>query len=288
MNQAQIRPMAFGGSWYPALRDNCQREMDLFEEENPPPQGHTARYGVVPHAGWFYSGRVAGRVFQHLWENPELDLVVVLGGHLATADPVVAMTEGAWNTPFGPMAIHSGFRPALEKTCAGSLYLETPARYQKDNSTELQLPFAKRRYPQAELLPLRLPPSALATATAQALADYLENSGLRYVVVASTDLTHYGPNYQFTPKGSGLAALTWAREENDRAFIQALERGTPQDLLDTARARHNACSAGAAAACHWMAHQQGLAFHLLDHTSSADVAGEDAANFVGYLGGIYR
>ena len=55
------------------------------------------------------------------------------------------------------------------------------------------------------------------------LADYLKSSGLRAVVVASTDLTHYGPNYEFEPMGTGEEALRWVSEVNDPDFIRAVE-----------------------------------------------------------------
>ena len=121
------RRMHFAGAWYPAGEDACERAIRAFEAEmpgvSPGADGEDTtspplRWGVVPHAGWVYSGRLAARVFRALptetpGESP-VDLVIVLGGHLRPEDPVLAMTEGSWETPFGNLRIHQGFRADLE------------------------------------------------------------------------------------------------------------------------------------------------------------------------------
>ena len=282
------RPMDFGGGWYPAGRESCQREIEAYWREageEPGPHVHRARLGIAPHAGWMYSGRLAARVFQWLADDPVIELVVVLGGHLRARDPIVAMSEGSWETPFGPFPIHGGFRAELERL--DPVRFEREGRYTPDNSTELQLPFAKFKFPEAELLPLRVPPGPAALMLGRALADYLEASHLDAAVIASTDLTHYGPHYDFTPKGRGYEALHWVRSENDPAFIQAVEEGDPAAVLATAERRHCACSAGAVAAAAEIARRRGQRFHQLEYATSADVAGDDAENFVGYLAGVY-
>jgi AmmeMemoRadiSam system protein B len=280
--------MDFAGGWYPAGRESCQREIEAYWREageEPERRSQGARLGVVPHAGWMYSGRLAARVFQRLADDPVIELVVVLGGHLRRSDPIVAMAEGTWDTPFGPFAIHGGFAEHLQKL--EPVRYERDGRYEPDNSTELQLPFAKFKYPEAELLPLRVPPGPAALALGHALEEYLRASGLAAVVIASTDLTHYGPHYGFTPKGYGHEALHWVRAVNDPAFVHAVERGDPEAVLAMAEQRRCACSAGAVAAVSAIAARRGLRFQTLDYATSADVAGEDAENFVGYLAGVY-
>jgi len=278
------RPMAFGGAWYPADPGDCEASIRRYQAEPLPAGLPRARLGVVPHAGWMFSGALAGRVFQALDRDPGVELVVVLGGHLGAGDPVVAMVEGEWQTPFGPFTIYEGFSEALDDF--PRVVLEREGTCRSDNSTELQLPFARYRYPKAELLPLRLPPDETALRVGRTLADHLHRSSLKAVVVASTDLTHYGPNYGFEPHGRGGDALAWVETENDAAFIAALEAGDGAELLATARQRRCACSAGAAAALAELAGPQAR-FHQLGYTNSARVAPRDLRNFVGYVGGVY-
>ena len=283
------RPMEFAGSWYPAQAAACEREIRGYWERpvvETAAQDDPARWGVVPHAGWIYSGRLAARVFQLLAEEPPVELVIVLGGHLRAADAIVAMTEGQWKTPFGAMPVHGGFREALAELPA--VVFEDEHRSVPDNSTELQLPFAHFKYPRAELLPLRVPPGPIALQLGRKLADYLERSGLNAVAVASTDLTHYGPGYRFEPQGRGPAALRWVSEENDPAFIDAVASGDGERMLATAANRHNACSAGAVAALNEVALRHGQRFEPLQYATSQDAKAGDALNFVGYVGGVFR
>jgi hypothetical protein len=213
-------------------------------------------------------------------------LVIVLGGHLGRRDPVVAMAEGAWETPFGPFPIYAATRQLLEGMT--DVAWESTTAYEADNSTELQLPFARRKFPDAELMVLRVPPSPLALELGERLARHLERSGARAVAVASTDLTHYGPHYRFEPQGRGEAALRWAREENDAAFIRAVEQGGGEVVLETAQLRKCACSAGGVAALCEVARRLGLRFETLGYSTSAAVPPADTRNFVGYLAGIWR
>lgn len=279
------RPMHFAGSWYPGSREACLQEIETYWAEAPHAPAHDARIGVVPHAGWMFSGRLAAEGFQALADEPDVDLVVVLGGHLHADDPVAAMTQGEWHTPFGSFFIHrecdSLFR-GLEP-----LVFETERRAVPDNSVEVQLPFAKYKYPRAELLPVRVPPAPVAMELGRRLADYVRRSGLDAVVVASTDLTHYGPQYGFEPMGRGIGALNWVREENDPALIRAIEAGDGREILEVARRRRAACSIGAVVAANEVARDQGLRFRRLAYGTSADVAGDAADHFVGYLAGVY-
>lgn len=276
--------MGFAGSWYPSRAGSCTRQIEQFVRgASGPIPG--AWLGVLPHAGWVFSGRLAARVFNALDGGDDVELVIVLGGHLAPGDPVVAMCEGAWETPLGDFTIHTGFAEKL-KTLPRVL-LETESRNHADNSTELQLPFARHRFPKAELLPMRVPPGPPSRELGALLAEYLASSGLRAVVVASTDLTHYGPNYGFEPKGSGEEALRWVSEVNDAEFIRAVEKGEGEDILSVAASRRNACSAGAVAAVNELARASGQRFSTIGHTTSAAADMGNTRNFVGYLGGIY-
>ncbi|MCZ6750009.1 MAG: AmmeMemoRadiSam system protein B, partial [SAR324 cluster bacterium] len=105
--------------------------------------------------------------------------------------------------------------------------------------------------------------------------------------VASTDLTHYGSNYDFEPKGRGPQALEWVRTVNDPAFIRAVEAGDGTSLLKRAESDRSACSAGSVAAINEIAQGRGQRFRVFDYATSADVAGGDTGNFVGYVGGVY-
>jgi len=285
------RPMDFAGSWYPRDGEACLREIERLGAQHLPQHVPVApRFGVVPHAGWMYSGALAARVFQVLSLGAPVDVVVLLGGHLHRDAGLVAMAEGEWETPLGPFVVHTGFRPELE--AFPDTQLEDESWSEADNSLEVPLPFARHAFPGAELLPLRVPPGPLAQEVGRRLAAYVQQTGLRVAGIASTDLTHYGPSYAFEPRGRGEAAVRWVREENDPHFIHALESGSSAAILESARRQRNACSAGAAAALNevvrLLAPPGHLArFHSLGYATSLDAKVEPSLNFVGYVGGVY-
>ena len=103
-------------------------------------------------------------------------------------------------------------------------------------------------FPQAKVLALRAPHSATAIELGQAVAAVAQELKVSILVFGSTDLTHYGPNYGFAPKGYGPEAVKWVKEVNDKKFIdQALKLDGP-GMLKAAQQDQSACSAGGAVA----------------------------------------
>jgi AmmeMemoRadiSam system protein B len=107
------------------------------------------------------------------------------------------------------------------------------------------------------------------------------------VLIASTDLTHYGKNYGFMPRGeAGDEALEWVKTVNDARFIQAVAEGNPGAVLERAEQGRAACSAGAVLGALGFAEERGLRpGELLAYGTSADAAfpkGPLPDSFVGY------
>jgi AmmeMemoRadiSam system protein B len=131
---------------------------------------------------------------------------------------------------------------ALEEGRPGRAW--APDRY-PDNTVEVLVPMARLLFPRARLLALRLPAASSSYQTGQLLAAAARGLGRKLVVAGSTDLTHYGRNYGFSPRGQGRRALDWVREVNDRRFIEAVLAGDSAAVLSRAEEEGSACSAGA-------------------------------------------
>jgi AmmeMemoRadiSam system protein B len=114
-----------------------------------------------------------------------------------------------------------------------------------DNTVEVLVPLARFLFPRARLLALRLPAGSPSYETGRLLAAAAGALGRKLVVAGSTDLTHYGRNYGFSPQGQGRRALDWVREVNDRRFIDAVLSGDSAAVLSRAEEERSACSAGA-------------------------------------------
>jgi hypothetical protein len=105
--------------------------------------------------------------------------------------------------------------------------------------------------------------------------------------IGSTDLTHYGPNYGFSPKGQGEAAERWVRDENDKPLIDQLLALDAATAVEHARANRSACCVGAAAAATAASKALGATRgELLSYATSNDVR-PGGSSFVGYAGIVF-
>lgn len=282
----EIRKAMFAGSWYPAAKPECISAIQRFLEDpilrKPAPKSPVG--GIVPHAGWYFSGNLACQVISSLkWGDP-VETVVIFGMHLPQGERRYLMKAGAWETPFGEIEIDTVITGALSKQF--SFTLETAHRFTPDNTIELQLPFIKYFHPEATLVPLGLPPEPDSLRIAESVAALAKTHGKNIRVIGSTDLTHYGPNYGFTPAGRGEKAISWVREVNDKRIVDAMVSLDPNRVMEEALARHNACCPGAAASAIAAAKALGAKEAMvLGYTTSHDKSPGDS--LVGYAGIVF-
>jgi len=270
--------------WYPFDGKDCKGEIESHLEGWSPSQSQSIEGlgGIVPHAGWYFSGKLAVRVFYSLKLKRKVDVVVLYGGHLSSESLPQIVTEESWETPFGDIEIHTGFVKSLMKRIDSKK--ESPSS--GDNTLEVQLAMVKYFFPDAKLLALRSPASLKAKELGEAVAETAQREGISVLAVGSTDLTHYGPNYGFLTKGIGPSAVEWVRKENDKGFVDRALKMDTEGLLKHAEENDSACSAGAAASavatCKALGAKQGV---LVGYYTSYDILPDDS--FVGYAGIVY-
>ncbi len=276
-----VRQAVFAGSWYPASADECKRQIDRFLEKIIDVQPEKPVGVIVPHAGWTFSGGIACRAVSLLTRSPAPETVVVFGMHLPPDALPRIMPSGGIETPFGPLAVDEAVcRELLERF---SFRRETVRQFSPDNTIELQLPFIKYFFPEAKIVPVGVPPAPLAAQLGQAVAEIAGSLDRKIAVVGSTDLTHYGANFNLTHYGSGPAAHEQVREKEDRRIIDRMLAMDPMPVIKEALASHNACCAGAAAAA--IAAGKALGAEkaaLTEYATSYEVS--PGESFVGYAG----
>jgi len=270
--------------WYPFDGEECRREIRSYVEGWSPPPLSSGRNvgGIVPHAGWYFSGKLAARVFCALASRGETNLVVLYGGHLASEGPPQIVAEEDCETPLGDMEVHPDFVKALMKR----MEFKKESASSGDNTIEIQLTLVKYFFPHAKLVAVRSPHSLKAVTLGEEVAALSQEKGLSLVAVGSTDLTHYGPNYGFLSKGVGPASVEWVKRENDRGFVDLALAMDAKGLLKHAMDHDSACSAGAAASAVSTSRALGAEKGtLLDYYTSYDIMPDDS--FVGYAGIVY-
>jgi AmmeMemoRadiSam system protein B len=240
--------------------------------------------GIVPHAGWYFSGSIACNVIRSLKSDEPPDVLVIFGMHLHPDDRCVMMAEGAWETPFGEIVVEEQLAGELAKDF--SFNLESFNNFAQDNTIELQLPFIKYFFQNVRIVAMGVPPAKSSLAIGRAVVDIAKRLGLNVKVIGSTDLTHYGPNYGFVSEGTGAQAVDWVRHQNDRRIIDLMLHLDAESVINEALSRHNACCAGAAATAIQTAKHLGAdRAESIAYATSYDKNPGDS--FVGYVGIVF-
>lgn len=298
----QIREPSVAGQFYPANPDQCRADIIAMLEAKPfPTQGAgqvefqdiktTLLGGVVPHAGWGCSGSIAARVFRVLHEHRTPEVMVLFGGvHRYRGKEAAAFGSGRWSTPLGTVEVDQ----RLVERILGhtNLIVDDPYAHEGEHSLEVQMPFVRYLFPDVKVVPIMVPVGTSALDVGDAVGRTLKAYQYDALIVGTTDLTHYGPRYGFTPHGEGAEANRWAKNENDTRFLDLLCRMRADELVAEARKRRNACNSGAAVATikavQVLGAQRGV---LLEHATSAETARVDEftepSDSVGYAGLVF-
>lgn len=269
----RIRTPVVAGQFYPGGRDDCLEQIRECLASYPVggPSAGPIVGGLVPHAGWVFSGDLAAMVFAAIrQQRKKVDVFVIFGTAHSYFGPLPAVDDNeAWQTPLGPVGVDVAFRDAL---LARKVVVADPEAHQYEHSIEVQVPFVQHLFPEAKIVPIVTPPVDAAIALGEAVADAIAAQARTVVCIGSTDLTHYGPRYGFTPMGKGLEGLQWAADVNDRQFIDLALSLEAERLLSEAIEKANACGPGAAAAAVAAARKLGAAQgRLLAYTNSNEV-----------------
>ncbi|NLD43926.1 MAG: AmmeMemoRadiSam system protein B [Chloroflexi bacterium] len=277
------------GMFYPAGEAACRREVEAFlravDAEAPE---RPIRAGLVPHAGWAYSGATAAHVFSVLAQQQAPETVILFGAvHSWGVSRPSVYPDGSWRTPLGPLAVDAELAVRLLAEGAGVVVGSADA-HADEHSIEVQLPFVRHLFPEALILPIAVPPVGDAAQVGAVAAAAVRALGRRAVALGSTDLTHYGPRYGMAPAGVGQPGLRWARDNDARMLDLAVDLADDKVLAE-ARGHHNACGAGAVAAAIRFSRALGATQgQLLDYTTSYDVMPEGMpSDLVGYGAVIY-
>jgi AmmeMemoRadiSam system protein B len=282
-----VRNADFAGSWYPGNESDCRRAIEEFSLASLPCPGNAESGvgGIVPHAGWFFSGRIACNVFKCLSYAEEPDICLIFGRHLHPGSPNFIMKQGRWKTPLGELEIDEDLSTRLASEF--SFAVETVSHYEPDNTIELQLPFVKYFFPRSKIVPVGLPPKKNSLEIAKRAAEISKAIGRKVMVVGSTDLTHYGYNYGFTPEGVGEKAVRWVKDSNDQRVVDRMVAMDGEGVIHESLKNHNACCSGAAGGAIAAAKELGaVRAEKILYATSYDVRPD--SSFVGYVGIVFQ
>ena len=282
----QTTRQPYARQFYPG---DCREQIEHFlNDYKVPKEPAKAVGGIVPHAGWVFSGAVAAKVFKCISVKTVPDTFILLGAvHTWKPSGNSIYSRGAWSTPLGNVQIDERVAEALLDVL-GEDIIEAPEAHEGEHSLEVQVPFIKYLCPEAKIVPIAIPPDENAHITGRIIGEAVSGMGKKIVVVGTTDLTHYGDTYGFTPYGYGEEAKKRMKESDSRIIELALQLKSIA-IRKEAQRSHNACGSGAmaatVAAVEAMGAEKG---YLLEYTTSHDVMPEGEFEMaVGYAGILF-
>ena len=266
-----VRPPAVAGSFYPASPLALRREVEHLTAF--PGQPRQAVAVIAPHAGYIYSGRVAGETYRQV-QLPDR-FVLLCPNHTGRGVPVAIMSEGTWRTPLGDVPIDVAMAEQLKQ--ASPLFEEDSRAHEREHSLEVHLPFLQCLKPGFSFVPISVGAGDLPVLKeiGLAIAPVIARSRHPVLIVASTDMTHYEPADQ-------------ARELDHRAIAAILALDGEQLYQTVRRFRISMCGYGPTTAALIAARGLGAqTAQLIRYAHSGEVSG-DYQSVVGYAGIVIR
>lgn len=184
-----VREAAVAGRFYPASPTDLNRMLDEYLAHSSPfASGRPTILAMVPHAGYIYSGKIAGATFARV--DVPRHVVVLCPNHTGLGRPRALWCRGAWRTPLGEVEIAEDLTDCLR--CYARLDDDERA-HAREHAIEVELPFLQRREPRVRVAPLCLQRLSLdeCLELGEALALGVRAFGESVLIVCSTDMSHY-------------------------------------------------------------------------------------------------
>jgi AmmeMemoRadiSam system protein B len=270
MGTTIVRHPAVAGRFYPDDPDELRAEARGYLNQASSTLGLVTAVGcIAPHAGYVYSGHVAGAVFARV-EVPKR-CVVLCPNHTGMGRALAVMSEGAWETPLGEVPIDAELAGALKERFPA--LNEDSAAHRAEHAAEVELPFLLLRQPELRFVPIALGTGEfeILEQLGRALGDLVAAWSDPVLIVASSDMNHYESD-----------AVTRVKDHRAIERILTLD---PRGLYDVVTQQDiSMCGFGPAVAMLTAARQLGArSAELVKYATSGDVSG-DRDRVVGYAG----
>jgi len=262
-----VRHPAVAGRFYP--KDPGALMADVRSYLSPEETKVDALGCVVPHAGYIYSGRIAGAVFAKI--NIPRRCIILCPNHTGLGRPLSIMSEGKWETPLGSVPIASDLANMLKDSF--SPLTENSEAHHAEHAIEVELPFLQTLRPDLTFVPVALGTGQfdLLEALGVALATTVLSQADPVLIVASSDMNHY-ENDEITRR-------------KDASAIEQILALDPRGLFDVVKKENiSMCGFGPTVTMLTAANRLGTpSAELVSYATSGDVSG-DREMVVGYAG----
>ena len=271
MSTTVLRHPAVAGRFYPGDPDDLRTEAQGYlSQASSVKQVPLRALGcIAPHAGYMYSGHVAGAVFARV-EVPNR-CIVLCPNHTGMGRALAVMSEGGWQTPLGDVPIDAELAAALKARFPA--LQEDAAAHRAEHAAEVELPFLLLRQPELRFVPIAVGTGhfEMLEQLGKALADVVAAHEDPILIVASSDMNHYESD-----------VVTRAKDHRAIERILTLD---PRGLFDVVTQQDiSMCGYGPVVVMLTAARGLGAkSAELVKYATSGDISG-DRDMVVGYAG----
>ena len=270
-----VRKPAVSGMFYPDNPAKLRKDIETYLGHAVINDVEENVVGIVsPHAGYMYSGQVAAYGFKTIAKKP-YDVVILIGpSHKVYFDGVALWDRGSFETPLGRVDIDEDI--AQEIININGIIKANRDTHKEEHSLEVQLPFLQSVLDDFKIIPLVMGVQTTSTCKklAQLLSDVFKNSTKRFLILCSTDLSHYYPS----TKAKKLDSIIVGHLDtfNIPGMIQDIETGKTE-----------ACGAGPIIVTMMLSKTLGANYgKVLKYADSGDISG-DKSGVVGYVSAVF-
>ncbi len=269
MEKSNLRKPAVAGQFYPSSSPELKKQIESFIDK----KAHKLDvYGcLLPHAGYIYSGPVAG------WTVSQInikDRIILLGpNHTGYGTPFSIMAQGVWQTPLGEISIDDELAKALLGSCKN--LEDDNLAHLYEHSLEVELPFLQYFKKDFKIVPIAIASNNVSSLkeVGKGIASVINRLNIKdsVMIVASSDMTHY------EPKGEA--------EKKDKQAIEAILELDEDKLMQRVQ-RFNITMCGYAPVVVMLSAVKLLGARkgsLVKYQTSGDITG-DTTSVVGYAG----
>jgi AmmeMemoRadiSam system protein B len=270
-----VREPAVSGMFYPDDPTKLRKDIETYLKCAVVPDLEENVIGIIsPHAGYMYSGKVAAYGFRMIVKK-QYDTVILIGpSHRAYFEGVALWDRGSFETPLGRTDIDEDI--AGEIVNINGIIKPNMDTHREEHSLEVQLPFLQSVLDSFKIIPLvmGIQTSSACRELAQSLSEVIQASKKKFLVVGSTDLSHYYP-------------YAVAKKLDDVIVGRLGTFNIPGMIEDIETGKTEACGAGPIIATMMLSEKLG-ADHgtVLKYANSGDVSG-DKAGVVGYMSAVF-
>ena len=276
-----IRNPAVAGSFYPAGSDELVKKIKGLMEDRP--KGKAIGI-VVPHAGYNYCGKQMAAAYAAVAES-DFETVVVIGPNHMGLGAGIASSEGIWKTPLGSVSVDDDFVKELRLPADS-------AAHSGEHSIEVQLPWLQTLFAAKNSRFFRFVPIAMkhthytkesCKALGEKVADVAAKLKRKIIIIASSDFTHYGRAYGYTPFTGPTSQVLKKIKDTDMEIAGYAAKLMPERLIEACREKNlSICGYGPIATMLWAAKKLGATKgEVLEYGTSFD-SSRDSGAIVGY------